>query len=112
MAAAFVVAFEGAMHFAGTAIDGPFQLYNALRRIGAGQRPGVDFQFFHGLGIPYVHYWLYRLFGAGLRGSELARELLATLAYPVVYVAVFYAFTRSWTRACRRSAHRPRGRTA
>ena len=41
--AALLVAFERAMHFDGVPIDGPFQLYNALRRIAAGFRPGVVF---------------------------------------------------------------------
>jgi hypothetical protein len=97
--AADAVAFETAMHFTGVAIDGPFQLYDALRRIGAGYRPGVDFQFFHGLGVPYVHYWLYRLLGGGLRGSELARELITTTVYPFVFLLFFRAFVDSWTRA-------------
>src|SRR4051794_40035276 len=92
------------MHFAGVAIDGPFQLYNALRRIQAGFRPGVEFQFFHGLGVPYAHYWLYRLFGGGLRGSELARELLATALYPCVYLIFFRAFCGNWPRAFALSA--------
>jgi hypothetical protein len=102
--ASMVVGYETAMHFSGVAIDGPFQLYNALRRIQAGFRPGVDFQFFHGLGAAYSHYWLYRLFGGGLRGSELARELFATTLYPVLYVVVFRAFTGSWRRAFALSA--------
>ena len=97
--ATLLFAFETAMHFKGSAIDGPFQLYNSLRRIAAGFRPGLDFQYFHGLGIPYIHYWLYRLLGGGLRGSELARELLATVAYPLVFLAVFRAFAGDWTRA-------------
>jgi hypothetical protein len=102
--ASLVFAYESAMHFRGTPIDGPFQLYNALRRIGAGFRPGVDFQFFHGLGIPYAHYWLYRAFGGGFAGSELARELLATTVYCATFVVVFFAFTRSWARAFALSA--------
>src|SRR5262249_14275389 len=81
-AAPMVVAFENAMHFSGSAIDGPFQLYNALRRIQVGFRPGVDFQFFHGLGTAYLHYLPYRLFGGGLAGSQLARELIAAAAQP------------------------------
>lgn len=93
------VAFETARHFSGVAIDGPFQLYNALRRIDAGFTPGVGFQFFHGLGIPYLHYWFYRLFGGGLEGSELAREMLATMLYPLVFVAAFRVFTGKWTQA-------------
>src|SRR5436190_22280711 len=61
--------------FDGAATDGPFQLYNALRRLDAGQLPGRDFPAFHGLGIPVVHYPLYRLLGANLIGSELTRQL-------------------------------------
>jgi len=96
---ALIVGYETAMHFSGVAIDGPFQLYDALRRIKAGFRPGVDFQFFHGLGVPYAHYGLYRLFGGGLKGSELARELLATTLYPIEYVLIFRVFTRGWRKA-------------
>jgi len=92
------------MHFRGTPIDGPFQLYNALRRIHAGFRPGVDFQFFHGLGIPYIHYWLYRAFGGGFAGSELARELFATTIYCATFVIIFFAFTKNWARTFALSA--------
>jgi hypothetical protein len=90
------VAYETAVHFSGVAIDGPFQLYNALRRIQGGFRPGVDFQYFHGLGIPYLHYGLFRMFGGGLVGSELARELVAAAATPVVFLVSFRAFTKAW----------------
>lgn len=103
-AAILTIAFETAMHFSGVAIDGPFQLYNALRRIQAGFRPGVDFQFFHGLGIPYLHYLPYRLFGGGLEGSELAREMTAAAAFPAVYLLALRAFTGTWRRALALSA--------
>lgn len=93
------VGFETAMHFSGVAIDGPFQLYNALRRIKAGFRPGVEFQFFHGMGVPYAHYWLYRVLGGGLRGSELARELLATTLYPIEFVLIFRVLAGGWRKA-------------
>ena len=96
--ALLVVAFETAMHFNGYAIDGPFQLYNALRRIQAGFRPGVDFQFFHGLGLPYIHYPIYRVLGGGLRGSELARELVSAAVYPTVLLAFFRVFSGDWRR--------------
>ena len=95
----FIVAYETAMHFTGVAIDGPFQLYNALRRIQAGYNPGVDFQFFHGFGVPYLHYWLFRLLGGGLRWSELARETITALAYPLVCLTFFRVFAGNWTRA-------------
>jgi hypothetical protein len=90
------VAIETAMHFNGSAIDGPFQLYNAMRRIAAGFRPGVDFQFFHGFGVAYLHYPFFRLFGAGLRGSQIARELISAIAYPIVLVALFRTFVCDW----------------
>jgi hypothetical protein len=92
------VAVETALHFTGSAIDGPFQVYNALRRIDAGQRPGVDFQFFHGLGVPYAHYWLYRLFGGGFPNAELAREVLSALVMPASLLLFFRAFEKSWAR--------------
>jgi hypothetical protein len=97
--APLVVGYESATHFGGVAIDGPFQLYNSLRRIQAGFRPGIDFQYFHGLGVPYLHYWLYRLLGGGLRGSELARQLIAAAAFPAVFLVVFRGFTGTWSRA-------------
>ena len=66
---------ETALHFNGSAIDGPFQLYNALRRIAAGQTGGFDFQFFHGLAIPYLHYVPFLLFGGTFQASEVTRQL-------------------------------------
>ena len=94
----FSIALDSARHFSGVAIDGPFQLYNAMRRIAGGFRPGIDFQFFHGIGIPYLHYPLYLLFKGRLAGSELARQLVSTLAYPLVFIAVFRTFTGDWRR--------------
>src|ERR1041384_2854220 len=98
------VAIETALHFDGSAIDGPFQLYNALRHIAAGHRPGVDFQFFHGVGVPYAHYWLFLLFGGQFAGAELAREVLTAAAIPVSLLIVFRAFVRTWTVAACLSA--------
>jgi hypothetical protein len=89
---------ESALHFLGPAIDGPFQLYNSLRRIRVGQHAGVDFQFFHGLGIPYLHYPVFRALGGTFVASELARELLSAIVYPLVLVAFLKFFVRDWTR--------------
>src|SRR4051794_35204151 len=94
-----VVGIETAYHFLGPAIDGPFQLYNALRRIMAGQRGGVDFQFFHGLGIPYLHYVPFRLFGGDFQASELSRQLLSALGYPAVLLLFFRIVVRDWKRS-------------
>src|SRR4051812_32605234 len=51
----------GVSPFNGGITDGPFQLYNWLRHIDAGQIPGRDFHSFHGIGVPYLHYPVYRL---------------------------------------------------
>jgi hypothetical protein len=93
-----VAGLETALHFNGSAIDGPFQLYNALRRIAAGQTGGVDFQFFHGLGIPYLHYPTFLLFGGTFQASEIARQLMSGLLYPLTVVVFLRAFMRDWTR--------------
>ena len=82
------------MHFTGVAIDGPFQLYNALRRIQVGYRAGVDFQFFHGIGIPFLHYSAVPLLRRTSRGSELARQLVGAFVYPLVFLVFFRALHR------------------
>ena len=89
---------EVALHFDGIPVDGPFQLFNALRRMAAGQHLGADFQFFHGAGIPLLHYLPFRALGGDLAASELTRQLISVLAGPVVLLAFFRAFTESWTR--------------
>ncbi|HEY9225289.1 MAG TPA: hypothetical protein VIP11_01495 [Gemmatimonadaceae bacterium] len=89
---------EMAVHFRGPAIDGPFQLYNTLRRIWVGQRPGVDFQFFHGLGIPYLHYVQFRLFGGNFFASEISRQLTSAIVYPITVVIFLRFFLKDWTR--------------
>jgi len=78
-----IAGLETALHFVGPAIDGPFQLYNSLRRIFVGQRGGADFQFFHGIGIPYLHYIPFRLLGGNFIASELTRESVSSVLYPI-----------------------------
>lgn len=90
---------EAALHFDGIPVDGPFQLFNALRRMAAGQHLGADFQFFHGAGVPLLHYLPFRALGGDLGASELTRQLISVLAGPVALLAFFRAFTASWTRA-------------
>jgi hypothetical protein len=93
-----VVGVETALHFVGPAIDGPFQLYNSLRRIWVGQRGGVDFQFFHGLAIPYLHYIPFRLFGGTFVASEMSRELVSAVLYPLTALIFLKFFIRDWTK--------------
>jgi len=96
---AFIAGLETALHFIGPAIDGPFQLYNSLRRIFVGQRGGVDFQFFHGLGIPYLHYIPFRLLGGNFIASEITRESVSSVLYPITVLVFLKFFLRDWTRA-------------
>lgn len=93
-----VAGLETALHFSGSAIDGPFQLYNSLRRIAVGQTGGVDFQFFHGLAIPYLHYPVFLLFGATFQASEVARQLVSGLLYPITVLIFLRVFLGDWAR--------------
>jgi len=74
--------------------DGPFQLFNPLRRIAAGQVGGVDFQYFHGLALPYLHYPIYALAGGDFYASEVARYSLSQAAYLGAFLFVFGCATR------------------
>lgn len=68
-------------YFDGFIANGPFQLFNPLRRIANGQTAGVDFQFFHGIGVPFLHYPLFALFGKSLFASELSRNLTSLICF-------------------------------
>jgi len=93
-----IAGLETALHFVGPAIDGPFQLYNSLRRIFVGQRGGADFQFFHGIGIPYLHYIPFRLLGGNFIASEITRESVSSVLYPITVLVFLKFFIRDWTR--------------
>src|SRR5271165_4749534 len=58
-----VQALNSGLWFKGAPADGPFELFNPLRRIAAGQVPGRDFIQYHGIGGPYLQYPLFALFG-------------------------------------------------
>lgn len=77
-------------------MDGPFQLFNALRRLAAGQRFGGTFQFFHGPGIPYLHLLPFYLFGGSFLASEMARQTVSIVAALAVLAVFFRAWTGSW----------------
>ena len=76
--------------FDGFPDNGPFQIFDPLRRIAAGQVGGRDFIFFHGIGVPYLHYPLFALFGKTLMASELSRQLTSF----VLFVLSLGAFVR------------------
>ncbi len=83
-----------AADFNGFIANGPFQLYNPLRRLAAGQIAGQDFQFFHGLGVPFLHYPLFALFGKTFYAAELSRQLTSLLSY----LTALFAFTTVATK--------------
>jgi hypothetical protein len=84
----FVTGWAEARVFTGSPVDGPFQLLNALRRLHAGERAGTDFPFFHGVGVPWLHYPGFLVLGASLWASELTRQWLS----PLLYLVSMWAF--------------------
>ena len=90
-------ALRHVVEFVGHEGDGPFQLFNPLRRIAAGQTGGIDFQYFHGIGHPYLHYPIFAAAGGDLFASELARQLLGFGPFLLGTLAVFAAATRRLT---------------
>src|SRR3954468_17407951 len=82
-------AADTVFHFKDSPLDGPFQLFNGLRRIANGQRLGGTFQVFHGPGVPYLHYLPFRLFGGSFLASEFSRQFVSVTAAMLVLVAFF-----------------------
>jgi hypothetical protein len=82
------------MVFNGFPADGAFQTFNPLRRIAAGQHGGVDFQFFHGLGLPYLLYPLFALGGKTIFSAELSRELISVFAFFLTLIGIAAAASR------------------
>jgi hypothetical protein len=78
--------------FDGMPFDGPFQTYNALRRIDDGQRPGKDFVVFHGVGGPLLQYPYFKLLGGDIAASEISRVYLCRLQVVVVILLFSWFF--------------------
>lgn len=89
-------ALATAQEFQGIPVNGAFQLFNPLRRLAAGQTPGVDFQVFHGLGVPLLHYPVFRLLGGDLHASEVARHLVSALLFPIATGALLRSWKTPW----------------
>lgn len=81
--------------FAGTFCNGTFQILNPLRRIAEGQIMGKDFFFFHGVLIPYTIYPFYKLFGADLYASELARQLIPFILFLIINACLLFSITKN-----------------
>lgn len=89
-------AVEFALHFEGPPLDGPFQLFNALRRIAAGQRIGETFQFFHGPAVPFLFFPTFAIGGSTFFAAEASRQLISVVLCLGLTLAVFRAWTGSW----------------
>ncbi|MHA6608501.1 hypothetical protein [Photobacterium damselae] len=88
----FVYAYARSYFFDGYPFDGPFQSYNALRRIDAGDIIGNNYDYFHGVGIPYLNYVFYKLFGGDLFASEFSRYFINILAtIPIVWFIFYFS---------------------
>jgi hypothetical protein len=94
LVAGCVLALSVVVPFNGSPIDGPFQIFNPLRRIAAGQIPGVDFQFYHGILIPFIHYPVFALLGKTIFASEISRQVVSIFAFVGSLYLVFFAYTR------------------
>ncbi len=82
--------------FPGFEGDGPFQTFNPLRRIAAGQSGGVDFQYFHGIGFPYLHYPIFVLAGGDVFATELSRHLVNLIVFFASTLAICAALGKRW----------------
>lgn len=88
----------------GTAMDtyptnGTFQLYNPLMRLAQGQIPGHDFPFFHGVGVPLLHFPTFMLLGHNVFAAETSKFFVTFLLFMVGSWAFFYAFFRDHKKA-------------
>jgi hypothetical protein len=92
-------AAEWALHFDSYAMDGPFQLFNALRRISVGQRIGDTFQFFHGPGIPYFFFPAFAMGGRTFIAAELSRQLISVGLFLASTLGLSRALAGTWRRA-------------
>lgn len=82
--------------FNGFFANGSFQVLNPLRRIADGQALGVDFQFFHGMLIPYLIYPVYKFFGGDLYGAEVSRYFVTFIATLTALGTFYLCLIRRW----------------
>lgn len=85
-------AYCNASYFGSYPYDGPFQTIYSLRKISSGTFPGRDFYFFHGNGIPYVHYPIYFIGGESIFSAMIAEEIVHVLALLVPLTYVIWKF--------------------
>lgn len=94
-----VLALNSAIYMNTYAANGTFQLYNPLLRLAEGQVIAKDFPFFHGIGIPLLHYPLFALMGHGVFAAEFVKIFISTAAFLVSTVLFFYAYFKNIQKA-------------
>ncbi|QNO37041.1 hypothetical protein H4J02_11310 [Protaetiibacter sp. SSC-01] len=85
--------------FDGFGVDGPFQLYNPLRRLAEGGVPGVDVPFFHGVGVLALHFPLFALLGENIFASEMSRWLVSPIVFLGTGLIAMRIVLRRWLPA-------------
>ena len=90
-----IVSLNNGTHMSTFAANGTFQLYNPLRRLELGQTIGHDFPFFHGIGIPLLHYPLFLLLGDGVFAVEVAKWFVSPIFFLGGAFLFFLAYFRS-----------------
>lgn len=76
------------------AADGTFQLYNPMRRLLAGEVIGKDFPFFHGVGVPLLHFPVFYLLGHNVFAADATKWLISPLVFLITSFVFFWSFFR------------------
>lgn len=79
--------------------NGTFQLYNPLRRLLDGEILARDFPFFHGVGVPLLHFPLFYVMGHNLFAVEVAKLLVSPLLFLISSFLVFWAYFKNVKKA-------------
>ncbi len=81
------------------AANGTFQLYNPLRRLLDGEVLARDFPFFHGVGVPLLHFPLFYIMGHNLFAVEVAKLLVSPLLFLISSFLLFWAYFKNVKKA-------------
>lgn len=81
------------------AANGTFQLYNPLRRLLEGDVLARDFPFFHGVGVPVLHFPLFYILGHNLFAVEVAKLLMSPLLFIVSSLFIFWTYFKDIKKA-------------
>lgn len=89
-----LAALSNALNMDTYAANGTFQLYNPLRRLLEGQIIGKDFPFFHGVGVPLLHYPAFYALGHNVFAADAVKWLVSPIVFLLTSYTFFWAFFR------------------